>query len=52
MVGANAFVCGGIQVGILIAANSIVDFDLTDHSIALGNPGRIIYKENVTQDYR
>lgn len=54
VVGANAFVCGGIQVGddVLISANSFVDFDVPDHSLVLGNPGRIIYKENITKDYR
>lgn len=53
VIGAGAFVCGGIHVGdnVLIAANSFVDFDVPDNSIVIGNPGAIHHKENATKDY-
>ena len=35
----------------LIAANSMVDFDVLDNSIVFGNPGQIRYKENASKDY-
>ena len=52
-IGPNATIVGKINVGndVLIGANSYVNFDVPDHSIVLGNPGRIIRKENATQDY-
>lgn len=54
VIGTGAFVCGGIHIGndVLIAANAFVDFDVPDHSIVIGNPGMIHYKENATADYR
>ena len=53
VIGAGAFVCGGIHVGdnVLIAANSFVDFDVPDNSIVIGTPGAIHHKENATKDY-
>ena len=53
VVGCNAFICGGIHIGndVLIAANSFVDFDVPDHSLVIGNPAVIHYKENATKDY-
>ena len=46
-IGANAIVVGGIQVGndVLIAPGAFVNFDVPDNSIVIGNPGRIITKE-------
>lgn len=53
VIGAGAFVCGGIHIGsnVLIAANSFVDFDVPDNSIVVGNPGTIHHKEEATKDY-
>ena len=53
VIGAGAFVCGGIHIGdnVLIAANSFVDFDVPDNSIVIGNPGIIHHKDNATKDY-
>lgn len=53
VIGAGAFVCGGISIGnnVLIAANSFVDFDVPPDSLVLGNPGIIYAKENATVDY-
>ncbi len=52
-VGTNAVVVGNIKVGedVLIAPLSFVNFDVPDHSIVLGNPARIIPKENATEGY-
>lgn len=46
---ANSFVCGGITIGsnVLIAANAFVNFDVPDNCIVIGNPGKIIPKDNV-----
>ena len=53
VLGVNSFVAGGIVIGnnVLICANSFVDFDVPDDSMVLGNPGKIIHKENATKDY-
>ncbi len=52
-IGANAVIVGKIKIGdnVLIAPNSYVNFDIPDNSIVIGNPGKIIYKENATEDY-
>lgn len=49
----NAMVCGNIHIGndVLVSANSFVDFDVPDHSVVIGNPGKIYYKENASKDY-
>ena len=54
VIGAGAFVCGGIHIGdnVLIAANSFVDFDVPDNAIVIGNPGTIHHKDNATRDYQ
>ena len=46
-IGANAIIVGGIQVGndVLIAPGALVNFDVPDNSIVIGNPGQIITKE-------
>ena len=36
---------------VLIAPNSYVNFDVPDNSIVIGNPGKIIHKDNATEDY-
>lgn len=52
-IGTNAVVVGNVKIGsdVLIAPLTYVNFDVPDHSIVIGNPGRIIPKENATQDY-
>lgn len=52
-IGANAVVVGKIKIGnnVLIAPNSYVNFDVPDNSIVIGNPGKIINKDNATEDY-
>ena len=49
----NSTVVGNVHIGqdVLIAPNSYVNFDVPDHSVVIGNPGQIHYKENATKDY-
>lgn len=51
--GANSVVVGKITIGddVLIAPGAYVNFDVPSHSIVLGNPGKIISKENATESY-
>lgn len=52
-IGANAVLVGNIKIGsdVLIAPLTYVNFDVPDHSIVIGNPGKIISKENATEKY-
>ncbi len=52
-IGSNAVVVGKINVGedVLIAPLSFVNFDVPPHSVVVGNPGRIIPKENAVDSY-
>ena len=51
--GTNAVIVGNIKIGsdVLIAPLTYVNFDVPDHSVVIGNPGKIIPKENATEDY-
>lgn len=44
---------GKITIGndVLIAPNSYVNFDVPLHSIVIGNPGNVIFRENATEGY-
>ncbi len=52
-IGANAVIVGNVKIGtdVLIAPLAYVNFDVPDHSIVIGNPAKIISKENATADY-
>ena len=52
-IGINATVIGGITIGddVLIAPNAFVNEDVPSHSVVVGNPCRIIPKENATQNF-
>lgn len=52
-IGTNAVIVGNIKIGsdVLIAPLSYVNFDIPDHSIVIGNPARIIHRENATEGY-
>lgn len=52
-IGSNAVIVGRITIGndVLIAPNSYVNFDVPDHSVVVGNPGVIHFRENATKDY-
>ncbi|MBP1665677.1 MAG: transferase hexapeptide repeat containing protein [Bacteroidetes bacterium] len=52
-IGPGSIIVGKITIGndVLIAPNTFVNFDVPDHSIVIGSPGKIITKENPTKDY-
>jgi serine O-acetyltransferase len=52
-VGLNATILGGVVIGddVMIAPNTFVNQDVPSHSIVIGNPCKIIHKENATNQY-
>jgi len=52
-IGTNSVIVGNIKIGndVLIAPLTFVNFDVPDHSVVIGNPARIISKENATEGY-
>jgi len=52
-IGPGAVVVGKILIGnnVLIAPNSFVNFDVPDNSLVIGNPGKILHKENPVKNY-
>lgn len=52
-IGINSTVVGNIRIGndVMIAPNSFVNFNVPDHSIVIGNPATVHYKENATKGY-
>ncbi len=52
-IGTGAVIVGEIKIGknVLIAPNSFVNFDVPDNSLVIGNPAKIIPKENPTRNY-
>lgn len=52
-IGVNSTIVGKIHIGndVLIAPNSFVNFNVPDHSVVIGNPGRIIHKLGATVGY-
>ena len=52
-IGTNSVIVGNVKIGsdVLIAPLTFVNFDVPDHSVVIGNPAKIIFKENATQDY-
>ena len=52
-IGANAVVVGNITIGedVLIAPLAFVNFDVPSHSVVIGNPAKIVHKENATEEY-
>ena len=52
-IGANAVIVGNIRIGedVLIAPLAYVNCDVPPHSVVIGNPARIISKEDATKDY-
>ena len=52
-IGTGAVLVGKINIGsnVLIAANSFVNIDVPPNSLVLGNPAKIIKKENPTEYY-
>jgi serine acetyltransferase/coenzyme F420-reducing hydrogenase beta subunit len=52
-IGANASIVGNVRIGndVMIAPNAFVNIDVPDHSVVIGNPCVIHYKENATEGY-
>lgn len=52
-VGINSTILGGIEIGddVMIAPNTFVNQDVPSHSIVIGNPCKIIHKDNATSKY-
>lgn len=52
-IGSNAAVVGKVSVGnnVIIAPGAFVNFDVPDNSIVIGNPAKIIQKDNATEQY-
>lgn len=52
-IGINAVIVGNITIGddVLIAPNAYVNCNVPAHSVVVGNPCKIIPRENATQDY-
>ena len=52
-IGPNAVIVGKITIGddVLIAPLTYVNFDVPSHSIVIGNPGKIIHRDNATEEY-
>ena len=49
----NSTVVGNISIGddVLIAPNTFVNFDVPPHSIVIGNPAKIISRDNATEGH-
>jgi serine O-acetyltransferase len=52
-IGTGSIIVGNIIIGnnVLIAPGAYVNFDVPDHSIVIGNPGKIINRQNPTDGY-
>lgn len=52
-IGPNAVVVGRVTIGdnVLIAPLAYVNTDIPSNSIVIGNPAKVIYKENATDTY-
>lgn len=52
-IGINSTIVGNITIGddVLIAPNSYVNCNVPSHSIVIGNPCRIIFKDNAIEHY-
>ena len=52
-IGTGSVIVGNINIGsnVLIAPNSYVNIDVPDNSLVIGNPAKIVKKENPTRDY-
>lgn len=52
-IGMNSTIVGKINIGndVMIAPNTFLNFNVPSHSIVIGNPARIIEKDNATEFY-
>lgn len=52
-IGINATVVGNVRIGddVLIAPNSFVNFDVPDHSVVIGSPGKVHHRDEAVAGY-
>jgi len=52
-IGTNSVIVGNVKIGndVLIAPLTYVNFDVPDHSVVIGHPGKIVPRENATEAY-
>lgn len=52
-IGPGAIIIGHVIIGddVLISGNTFVNFDVPSNSLVMGNPGKIIERENATEGY-
>jgi len=52
-IGTGSVIVGNIKIGsnVLIVPNSFVSMDVPENSLVIGNPAKIIAKENPTESY-
>lgn len=52
-IGTNSVIVGKINIGedVMIAPLTFVNFDVPPHSIVVGNPAKIVHKDNATEAY-
>lgn len=52
-IGTGSVIVGNIKIGnnVLIAPNSFINIDIPDNSLVIGNPPKIVKKENATEEY-
>ena len=52
-IGTNSVIVGGVKIGedVMIAPLTFVNFNVPPHSIVIGNPAKIISRENATEGY-
>lgn len=52
-IGTGSVLVGKINIGddVMIAPNSFVNMDVPSHSVVIGNPAKIISRENATHNY-
>ncbi|MBS1741840.1 MAG: serine acetyltransferase [Bacteroidetes bacterium] len=52
-IGPGVTITGKINIGdnVLIAPNSFVNIDVPSNSLVIGNPAKVIFKEDATEDY-
>ena len=52
-IGLHSTILGGITIGddVMIAPNTFVNQNVPSHSIVIGNPCKIISRENATSEY-
>ena len=52
-IGVNSTIVGKIRIGddVLIAPNTYINCDISDHSVVFGNPCIIKHRDNATEGY-